>query len=154
MPSANYLDKDFVTVIGQQAIDDYITGNRGRTVELSAELLGEERTSAGSKDGPAGEGDTSKVYGQAFNDAGLPGRLFRGTKRLLGHKNSDRTLIFNRPFRLVALVTPILVGIRKALQSSLSNLPKHKVDHACIGHPVNFEGNEKQSNNIAKHRLT
>ncbi|MBT7565101.1 MAG: hypothetical protein HN621_10485, partial [Porticoccaceae bacterium] len=47
MPSANYLDKDFVTVIGQQAIDDYITGNRGRTVELSAELLGEERTSAG-----------------------------------------------------------------------------------------------------------
>ena len=154
MPSANYLDKDFVTVIGQQAIDDYITGNRGRTVELSAELLGEERTSAGSKDGPAGEGDTSKVYGQAFNDAGLPGRLFRGTKRLLGHKNSDRTLIFNRPFRLVALVTPILVGIRKALQSSLSNLPKHKVDHACIGHPVNFEGNEKQSNNIAMNRLT
>jgi len=154
MPSANYLDQDFVTAIGQQAIDEYISGNRGRTVELSAELLGEERTSAGSKDGPAGEGDTSKVYGQAFNDAGLPGRLFRGTKRLLGHKSSDRTLIFNRPFRLVALVTPILVGIIKALQSSLSNLPKHKIDHACIGHPVNFEGTEKQSNNIAMDRLS
>jgi len=154
MPSANYLDQDFVTAIGQQAIDDYISGNRGRTVELSAELLGEERTSAGSNDGPAGEGDTSKVYGQAFNDAGLPGRLFRGTKRLLGHKNSDRTLIFNRPFRLVALVTPILVGIRKALQSSLSNLPKDKINHACIGHPVNFEGNEIQRNNIAMDRLS
>ena len=154
MPSANYLDQDFVTTIGQQAIDDYISGNRGRTVELSAELLGEERTSAGSNDGPAGEGDTSKVYGQAFNDAGLPGRLFRGTKRLLGHKNSDRTLIFNRPFRLVALVTPILVGIRKALQSSLSNLPKDKINHACIGHPVNFEGNEIQRNNIAMDRLS
>ena len=154
MPSANYLDQDFVTAIGQQAIDEYISGNRGRTVELSAELLGEERTSAGSNDGPAGEGDTSKVYGQAFNDAGLPGRLFRGTKRLLGHKNSDRTLIFNRPFRLVALVTPILVGIRKALQSSLSNLPKDKINHACIGHPVNFEGNEIQRNNIAMDRLS
>jgi len=154
MPSANYLDQDFVTTIGQQAIDDYISGNRGRTVELSAELLGEERTSAGSNDGPAGEGDTSKVYGQAFNDAGLPGRLFRGTKRLLGHKNSDRTLIFNRPFRLVALVTPILVGIRKALQSSLSNLPKDRINHACIGHPVNFEGNEIQRNNIAMDRLS
>ena len=154
MPSANYLNQDFVTAIGQQAIDEYISGNRGRTVELSAELLGEERTSAGSNDGPAGEGDTSKVYGQAFNDAGLPGRLFRGTKRLLGHKNSDRTLIFNRPFRLVALVTPILVGIRKALQSSLSNLPKDKINHACIGHPVNFEGNEIQSNNIAMDRLS
>jgi hypothetical chaperone protein len=154
MPSANYLNQDFVTAIGQQAIDEYISGNRGRTVELSAELLGEERTSAGSNDGPAGEGDTSKVYGQAFNDAGLPGRLFRGTKRLLGHKNSDRTLIFNRPFRLVALVTPILVGIRKALQSSLSNLPKDKINHACIGHPVNFEGKEIQSNNIAMDRLS
>ena len=154
MPSANYLDQDFVTAIGQQAIDEYISGNRGRTVELSAELLGEERTSAGSNDGPAGEGDTSKVYGQAFNDAGLPGRLFRGTKRLLGHKNSDRTLIFNRPFRLVALVTPILVGIRKALQSSLSNLPKDRINHACIGHPVNFEGNEIQRNNIAMDRLS
>ncbi len=72
MPSANYLDKDLVTEIGQQAIDDYIMGNRGRTVELSAELLGEERTSAGGNDGPASEGDTSKVYGQAINDVGLP----------------------------------------------------------------------------------
>ena len=75
MPSANYLDKDLVTEIGQQAIDDYITGNRGRTVELSAELLGEERTSAGGSDGPASEGDTSKVYGQAINDVG-PTRAF------------------------------------------------------------------------------
>ena len=49
MPSANYLDKDFVTVIGQQAIDDYITGNRGRTVELSAELLGEKGPAQAAK---------------------------------------------------------------------------------------------------------
>ena len=34
MPSANYLDKDLVTEIGQQAIDDYIMGNRGRTCLL------------------------------------------------------------------------------------------------------------------------
>jgi len=154
MPSANYLDKDLVTEIGQQAIDDYITGNRGRTVELSAELLGEERTSAGGSDGPASEGDTSKVYGQAINDVGLPGRLFRGTKRLLGNATSDRTLIFNRPFRLVALVTPILVGIQKALQSSLRRWPHERADHACIGHPVNFEGREEMRNSVAMERLS
>ena len=49
MPSANYVDKDYTTTIGQKAIDDYISGNQGRKVELSAELLGEARTSTGTK---------------------------------------------------------------------------------------------------------
>ena len=149
MPSANYVDRDFVTSTGQKAIDDYIKGNQGRKVELSVEVLGEARTSAGSADGPAGEGETSKVYGQAFNDSGLPGRLFRGTKRLLGNSDSGRTMIFDRAFRLVALVTPILVGIRKALQHRLED-----TSHACIGHPVNFEGLEQGRNNIALERLS
>ena len=48
MPSANYVDKDYTTTIGQKAIDDYISGNQGRKVELSAELLGEARTSTGN----------------------------------------------------------------------------------------------------------
>ncbi|MEJ6774308.1 MAG: Hsp70 family protein [Porticoccaceae bacterium] len=149
MPSANYVDRDFVTAIGQTAIDDYIKGNQGRKVELSLEVLGEARTGTGSPDGPAGEGETSKVYGQAFNDASLPGRLFRGTKRLLGSSDSGRTLIFDRAFRLVALVTPILVGIRKALQQNLKD-----TTHACLGHPVNFEGIEQGRNNVALERLS
>jgi hypothetical chaperone protein len=149
IPSANYVDRDFVTSTGQKAIDDYIKGNQGRKVELSVEVLGEARTSAGSADGPAGEGETSKVYGKAFNDSGLPGRLFRGTKRLLGNSDSGRTMIFDRAFRLVALVTPILVGIRKALQYRLED-----TSHACIGHPVNFEGLEQGRNNIALKRLS
>jgi len=149
MPSANYVDRDFVTSIGQTAIDDYIKGNQGRKVELSLEVLGEARTGTGSPDGPAGEGETSKVYGQAFNDASLPGRLFRGTKRLLGSSDSGRTLIFDRAFRLVALVTPILVGIRKALQQNLKD-----TTHACLGHPVNFEGIEQGRNNVALERLS
>jgi hypothetical chaperone protein len=153
MPSANYVDQDYITTIGQSALDEYINSNRGRTVELSAELLGEERTSAGSIDGPAGDGDTSKVFGQALNDAGLPGRLFRGTKRLLGSKQNDRILIFNRPFRLVALITPILVGIRTALQIHFEKFPQYCVDHACIGHPVHFEGHQKERNTTAMDRL-
>lgn len=96
MPSANYIDRDFTSTIGQQAIDDYISDNQGRKVELSAELLGEARTSAGGAEGPADESETSKVFGQAFNDIGLPGRLFRGTKRLLGNSSSDRTVTFSR----------------------------------------------------------
>jgi hypothetical chaperone protein len=149
MPSANYIDRDFASTIGQPAIDDYISDNQGRKVELSVEVIGEARTSAGTADGPASESETTKVYGQAFNDASLPGRLFRGTKRLLGNTASDRTVIFSRPFRLVALVTPILVGIRKALNRSVG-----QSSQACIGHPVNFEGMEQGRNNVALQRLS
>ena len=152
MPSANYIDKQFVSAVGQRAINDYISGNRGRKVELSAELLGEARTGTGGGEsamGGPGESDTTKVYGQAFNDASLPGRLFRGTKRLLGNTVNDRIAIFERAFRLVALVTPILVGIRQALERTVAS----SVGHACIGHPVNFEGSGAERNDIALQRL-
>jgi len=52
MPSANYIDRDFASTIGQPAIDDYISDNQGRKVELSVEVIGEARTSAGTGDGP------------------------------------------------------------------------------------------------------
>ncbi|MDE0842236.1 MAG: Hsp70 family protein [Porticoccaceae bacterium] len=148
MPSANYIERDFSILIGQAAIDEYIAGNQGRRVELSAEVLGEARTSAGSADGPAADSETTKVFGQAFNDTGLPGRLFRGTKRLLGNPSSERTPIFERQFRLVALVTPILVGIRHAIERLVDG-----AGHACIGHPVNFEGGERSRNQVALARL-
>lgn len=152
MPSANYIDKAFQSSIGQLAIDDYIDGNRGRKVELGVELLGEARSGTGGGEsamGGPGEGDTANVYGQAFNDSSLPGRLFRGTKRLLGNTTTDRTVVFQKAFRLVALVTPILVGIRKSIESTIGD----KAKHACLGHPVNFEGMESGRNTVALERL-
>ena len=47
MPSATYIDKDFQISTGQSAISHYIQSNTGRTVELSAEILGESRTTTG-----------------------------------------------------------------------------------------------------------
>lgn len=152
MPSANYINKSYQSSVGQLAINEYIDGNVGRKVELSLEVLGEMHTGTGggeSTPGGSGESDTATVYGQAFNDSSLPGRLFRGTKRLLGNTTTDRTLVFDKAFRLVALVTPILVGIHKAIEKNLGE----KVNHACLGHPVNFEGIESGRNDIALERL-
>ena len=152
MPSANYIDKSYQSSIGQLAIDAYINGNVGRKVELSLEVLGEARSGAGGGEsamGGAGESDTETVYGQAFNDSNLPGRLFRGTKRLLGNTKTERTVVFDKTFTLVALVTPILVGIRKSIENAVGE----KVKHACLGHPVNFEGTDNGRNNIALKRL-
>ena len=103
MPSANYIDKSYQSTIGQLAIDEYIDGNTGRTVELSVEVLGEARTGTGGGEsamGGPGESDTAdslwsgiqrfeiarkiiprhkKTFGQCQQ---LTERLF--SKRLLG----------------------------------------------------------------------
>lgn len=159
MPSASYIDRDFITCTGQEAIDTYIARNQGRKVEMSVEVLGEARSSTGQMDMltqlPA-EADTHMVYGQAFNDASLPGRLFRGTKRLLGSVDTQRVMIFNRPFRLVALVTPILLRIRQTIEQTIRQMPLGitLVNRACIGHPVNFEGRDENHNKVALERLS
>jgi len=158
MPSASYIDREFVTCTGQRAIDTYIARNQGRKVEMSLEVLGEARTSTGQMDMSTqlpGEPDTNLVYGQAFNDGSLPGRLFRGTKRLLGSIDTHRVMVFNRPFRLVALITPILLRIRQAIEAEVRAMPvaDEKVTKACIGHPVNFEGRDANHNKVALERL-
>jgi len=159
MPSASYIDRDYVTCTGQEAIDTYIARNQGRKVELSLEVLGEGRTSTGQMDMGSqlpSTADTQVFYGQAFNDGSLPGRLFRGTKRLLGSVETNRIMVFDRPFRLVALITPLLLRIRQTVEKACQRLPGHSgsVSRACIGHPVNFEGRDSGHNNVAMERLS
>jgi hypothetical chaperone protein len=154
MPSATYVDRHFQIQTGQNAIDEYISANMGRTVELSAEILGEGRTTTGQLGdrGLPEEANTQKVYGQSFVDGGEKGRLFRGIKRLLGSPKPPRLMVFDRPFRLVALITPLLLRIRKSIRNTLRKEPSIGYDstlHACIGHPVNFEGTENSRNNQA-----
>ena len=157
MPSATYIDRNFQIATGQQAIERYVESNMGRTVELSAEVLGEGRTSTGQigDDGLPQEASTEKIYGRSFVDAGQKGRLFRGIKRLLGTSGSMRLTVFDRPFRLVALITPLLLRIRQSIGQLHDKLGTGDggVNHACIGHPVNFEGGNAGRNRIALTRL-
>lgn len=153
MPSATYIDREFKISTGQRAIDLYIESNTGRTVELSAEVLGEGRSSTGQigDHGLPEEANTEKIYGQSFVDGGQKGRLFRGIKRLLGNKNQPRLMVFDRPFRLVAMITPLLLRIHQAIDTLMTKiLPQaSRIEHACIGHPVNFEGADGQRNESA-----
>lgn len=151
MPSAIYIDRDLQTQVGQQAIDSYIAGNTGRTVELIPEVIGErsEFVEQGSPGEPAPlQTSTTLVYGRPLLDSGLKGRLFRGVKRLLGDSSIRRLLVFDHPFRLVALITPLLLHIRDRIESA-------SVSASCahLGHPVNFEGRERYRNKTALTRL-
>ena len=158
MPSATYIDRDFQIVTGQDAIDCYIESNTGRTVELSAEVLGEGRATTGNigDHGVPEEAQTEKLYGQSFIDSGQKGRLFRGIKRLLGSSSAPRLMVFDRPFRLVALITPLLLRIRRSTGELFCKLNQKYEDtsHACIGHPVNFEGTGSDRNQSALHLLS
>ena len=151
MPSATYIDRELQTLTGQDAIDRYIDDNTGRKVELVPEVIGKAMLAvgfAGAGSRNPGETLTMDVYGDAMTDTGMRGRLFRGTKRLLGKTDVRRLMVFDHPFRLVALVTPILLRMRKALSAEVGEF-----DHGCVGHPVNFEGRDEHRNQLALSRL-
>ena len=151
MPSATYIDRELQTEVGQRAIDCYIADNTGRTVEMIPEVIGETSQlvdHSGSENLVPVEGVTTKIYGQAIIDSGLQGRLFRGIKLLLGDSSVRRLMVFDHPFRLVALITPLLLHIREAL-----NFEIEEVGYGHLGHPVNFEGRDDYRNKTALTRL-
>lgn len=151
MPSATYIDRDLKTLTGQAAIDRYIEDNSGRTVEMIPEVIAENSAfvEQGDPENPAPvETSTQKIYGAPLIDSGLQGRLFRGTKRLLGDSRVRRLMVFDHPFRLVALITPLLLRIRKSLEAHVQPCTE-----AHLGHPVTFEGREEFRNQTALSRL-
>lgn len=152
IPSATYIDRALTSKTGQLAVDQYIADNTGRTVEMIPEVIGETSQfveGAGSDGGP-GEVETTseKVYGAAVTDSSLQGRLFRGTKRLLGDERVRRLMVFDHPFRLVALITPLLLRIRQSVEADAGTFVG-----ANLGYPVNFEGRDVFSNQLALSRL-
>ena len=154
MPTAMHLDRELITLTGEAAVTQYIDENRDRIVELTPEVIAKASmvTSEANSADPHSEAETetSSVYGQPWVDRGMPGRLFRGVKRLLGNSSIKRLLVFDHPFRLVALITPILLRIRQAIEESLAE----PLANIHFGHPVLFEGKESLRNNLAFDRLS
>jgi hypothetical chaperone protein len=140
MPTALHLNRDFQSTTGTDAVRRYVDENRGRRVEMVAEIIGTASQSAEESDA-----EPSNIYG-GLVDRSLPGRLILGAKRLLGSKRQDTLEIFGKNFRLVALITPILLQIRSCINDSVIS-PINKVH---IGRPVEFEG----TNSLALERLT
>ncbi len=154
MPTATHLDRDLVTLTGEAAVSQYIDENRDRIVELTPEVIAKTSmvTSEANPDDPHSQAETAtqNVYGQPLVDRGMPGRLFRGVKRLLGNSSIKRLMVFDHPFRLVALITPILLRIRRTIEKCLSE----PLSDIHFGHPVLFEGKEEQRNSLAFERLS
>jgi hypothetical chaperone protein len=156
LPSACYLDTRLLAITGQDALDAYIDDNIGRRVELAAVPIGWARTSTGSYDeqGLPQLAQGHLLFSAARFDVNLPGRLFYGTKQLLSTADEGVLPVFNKPFRLEALITPILLRIREALTAELATMrAKDDADHATIGRPVHFERGSDGGDARAEKRL-
>ena len=154
MPTACHLDRDLRVKTGQAAVVQYIEENRDRVVELTPEVIAKtqllmEEGGGGNPLAPP-DVETVDVYGAAVIDRGLPGRLFRGVKRLLGNASVRRLMVFDSPFRLVALVTPIFLRMRKSVEKVLPG----ESQPPSIGRPVLFEGDHTAATPLALDRLT
>jgi hypothetical chaperone protein len=152
LPTAIHLDRNYAALIGSDAIERYVEENRGRRVELVAEVIGEAASAVvGNETGEdisRLQTERNVVYGP-LQDRTLPGRLFLGLKRLLGDPETERLSVFERNYRLVALLTPILQHIRAALERELGAAlpPLH------AGRPVTFEGRVQHRDAVAQARL-
>jgi hypothetical chaperone protein len=154
MPTATHLSRELKTKTGRAAVSQYIDENRDRMVELTPEVIAKTQMLTEESDPHDStsehEVSTSNVYGKAVIDRGMQGRLFQGVKRLLGNPSIKRLMVFDHPFRLVALITPVLVHIREAL---LKSVPEPLFD-VHFGHPVQFEGHGDFKNDLGLSRLT
>jgi hypothetical chaperone protein len=148
MPSALYLDRALRAQVGQAGIERYLADNAGRRIELRREDVGQIEVTVASTDTTGGtrDGAITDVFSvHAFTDQDLPGRLFRSLKRWLGQASVERVRVFDRPYRIVALVTPILTHVQEALCAH-RKAEGHRV---YVGRPVVFEGESR----VAAERL-
>jgi hypothetical chaperone protein len=152
LPTAIHLSREYAGTTGTSAIDLYVQENAARLVHMVPEILGHAAGEIAdrSTESHMGELETSRdvVYGPLI-DHGLPGRLFLGLKRLLGNPSADRISVFDRPYRLVALLTPVLIRMRESVARQLQG----PVPQVHVGRPVDFEGSNATRNELALRRL-
>jgi hypothetical chaperone protein len=152
LPTAMHLSRDYVGTTGVEAIERYVLENTARLVHMVPEVLGQSAGEIADRSTPSemSELETSRnlVFGPLI-DRGLPGRLFLGLKRLLGNAAVERIWVFDRPYRLVALLTPVLLRMRESLEHELQS----PVADVHVGRPIDFEGSEGNRNAVALRRL-
>ncbi|HIG61744.1 MAG TPA: hypothetical protein EYQ22_12740 [Gammaproteobacteria bacterium] len=152
MPTALHLNQALITKTGLAAVSQYIDENQDRIVEFTPEIIAKSGllTEEQNLNDPSSKAEvkTENVYGAALVDRGLPGRLFRGVKRLLGNADIKRLMVFEHPFRLVALITPIFLHIREKIKDGALRDGQKVV----VGRPVVFEGSPG-GNQLAVSRL-
>jgi hypothetical chaperone protein len=150
MPTAVYIDREYLPAIGTEAIEKYLDLNTGRIVRLKKVEIGEiTQTTAEMDRRKYGADSTIRTKVSMLVDEDIPGRLFRGMKKFLGSDAIRRFSVFKKNIKTEALLTPVYRDVYSKISEYLgkSNPSVH------IGRPVRFDGEGTGANKIALHRM-
>ena len=151
MPSALYLDREYKGCTGSQALTRYLEDNTNRKIRLSEVKVGTIEVHMGEMDRDyfieRDRSFTAQLHARVDQD--LPGRLFRGLKAYLGSESDTRFKVFDKTFKLEALLNMLLRIIRTRAEEEGVVLPS-----LHIGRPVRYEGSRDDRSGKAVRRMS
>jgi hypothetical chaperone protein len=151
MPSALYIDRAYAVETGSLALTRYLEDNTNRKIRLSEVNVGTIEVHMGEMDRDyfieRDRSFTAQLHARVDQD--LPGRLFRGLKAYLGSHSETRFKVFNKTFKLEALLNMLLRTIRvRGEEEGVTFSSLH------IGRPVRYEGSRDDESGKAVLRMS
>ena len=151
MPSALYLNRNYKGQTGSRALKQYLEDNTDRKIRLTEVNVGTIEVHMGEMDRDyfieRDRSFTAQLHARVDRD--LPGRLFRGLKAFLGGEEDKRFRVFDKTFKLEALLNLLLRSIREAYEEE--DLPFNSLH---VGRPVRYEGSRDKQGLLAVSRMS
>ncbi|MDC7232168.1 MAG: Hsp70 family protein [Spirochaetales bacterium] len=150
MPSALYIHKNREFETGSRALLRYLEENTNRKIRLSEVEVGTIEVHMGEMDRDyfieRDRSFTARLHARIDKDQ--PGRLFRGLKMYLGESEDKRFKIFNKLFRLEALLNMMLRPVREHWEEKGLSLQS-----IHVGRPVRYQGSSDREGHQAVGRM-
>ena len=150
MPSALYIHRNREFETGSLALGRYLEDNTDRKIRLSEVEVGTIEVHMGEMDRDyfieRDRSFTARLHARVDRDQ--PGRLFRGLKMYLGEREERRFKVFDKAFRLEALLNMLLRPVRERWEAQGYSLESIK-----IGRPVRYQGSDDRRGDRALKRM-
>lgn len=131
LPSLIYMDRDFNTLLGTQAANEYLLRETGRRIVWAhKEIRPIEIIVAGGGSSPIQYWHDIHIE----TDVGANGRLLQSVKTALRDPGYEATMIFDRLYTIDNLITIILRSMKERAEAQLGET----CDSVVLGRPVRF----------------
>jgi hypothetical chaperone protein len=142
MPTVLYVRRDGSTLVGQPAVETYLTDNAARgPIRRRFKLL--------DVFVPSTDPQQPVVQAHILTDLDAPGRLFQSLKSFLGDPLVGRTNVFGEEQGLEELIGAILARMRERAHELTGERPRR----ITLGRPVRFAGEGDEVEDRAVRRL-
>ena len=136
-----YIDNQHKIRLGTEAVQTFLRDDTGRPVILEDKVVGTIENTVAQQSRAPGEpdGPITIIYDVVIqDDVGVRGRLLQSIKTALRAASYEGTQIFDRYYRVEALIALLLGHVKQQAEAHLGQA----VTHAVIGRPVTFAHDE------------